>query len=136
ILYILKYLCPSIAGWYKQVEFLCLEEELKIKLPKGIFYERLMKKNVTYVLKTVLSEELGLDLNITIEKAVDEKVNKERLIRINDREMEEKIRALEIGKVNNCEENEEESYVIKSDVDENLIYGDNANAMIENIVEL
>ncbi len=50
--------------------------------------------------------------------------------------MEEKIRALEIGKVNNCEENEEESYVIKSDVDENLIYGDNANAMIENIVEL
>lgn len=79
----------------------------------------------------MLSEELGLDLNITIEKAVDEKVNKERLIRINDREMEEKIRALEIGKVNNCEENEEESYVIKSDVDENLIYGDNANAMIE-----
>ncbi|ALP03178.1 hypothetical protein PCZ31_1243 [Clostridioides difficile] len=56
----------------------------------------------------MLSEELGLDLNITIEKAVDEKVNKERLIRINDREMEEKIRALEIGKVNNCEENEEE----------------------------
>lgn len=89
-MYILKYLCPSIAGWYKQVEFLCLEEELKIKLPKGIFYERLMK-NVTYVLKTVLSEELGLDLNITIEKAVDEKVNKERLIRINDREMEEKL---------------------------------------------
>lgn len=39
----------------------------------------------------MLSEELGLDLNITIEKAVDEKVNKERLIRINDREMEEKL---------------------------------------------
>ncbi len=39
----------------------------------------------------MLSEELGLDLNITIEKAVDEKINKERLIRINDREMEEKL---------------------------------------------
>lgn len=84
----------------------------------------------------MLSEELGLDLNITIEKAVDEKINKERLIRINDREMEEKIRALEIGKVNSCEESEEEGYVIKSEVDEELIYGDNANAMIENIVEL
>lgn len=133
ILYILKYLCPSIAGWYKQVEFLCLDEELKIKLPKGIFYERLIKKNVVHVLKTVLSEELGLDLDITIEKAVDEKVNVERLIRINDREMEEKIRALEIGQINKCEENEEEGYVIKSEVDENLVYGDNANAMIENI---
>lgn len=95
-----------------------------------------MKKNVIYVFKIVFSEELGLDLNIIIEKVVDEKVNKERFIRINDREMEEKIRVLEIGKVNNCEENEEESYVIKFDVDENLIYGDNVNVMIENIVEL
>ena len=42
IVYILKSLCPSISGWYKQIEYLCIEDYLKIKLPKGIFYDRLM----------------------------------------------------------------------------------------------
>ena len=51
IIYILKSLCPSIAGWYKQVEYLCLDDLLKIKLPKGLFYERLVKQNVVHVLK-------------------------------------------------------------------------------------
>ena len=62
IVYILKALCPSIAGWYKQIEYLCIEDNLKIKLPKGLFYDRLMKLNIAYVLRSRLNEELGIDL--------------------------------------------------------------------------
>ena len=71
ILYILKQLCPSIAGWYKQVEYLCIDDMMKIKIPKGIFYDRLIKQNVVYVLKNILNEELGIDLDIIIEKAIE-----------------------------------------------------------------
>ncbi|RDY24753.1 PolC-type DNA polymerase III [Romboutsia maritimum] len=131
IIYILKSLCPSIEGWKKQVEFLCLEDNLKIKLPKGLFYDRLMKKNIVHVLKSILSEELGLDLNITLERAIDEKVNVDRLIKRNDREIEEKVRELEVNQVSH--EEEEKGYVIKPEIDENLIYGDNVNVIIEHV---
>ncbi|RDY26735.1 PolC-type DNA polymerase III [Romboutsia weinsteinii] len=136
IIYILRSLCPSIEGWRKQVEYLCLEDELKIKLPKGIFYERLMKKNVIHVLKTVLSEELGIDFNIKIERAIDEKVDVKRLIRKTDRELEEKIREMEINEVNKEVEIEEEGYVIKPEIDEQMIYGENVNVMLEQACKL
>lgn len=50
IVYILKTLCPSILGWYKQIEYLCLDDSLKIKLPKGLFYDRLMKFNLDLII--------------------------------------------------------------------------------------
>lgn len=136
IIYILKSLCPSIDGWKKQVEYLCLDDELKIKLPKGLFYERLMNKNIIHVLKTVLAEEVGLDLNIVIERAVDEKVNVERLIKKTDKEIEDRIRELEFNKSNTPSEEEETGYVIKPEVDENLIYGENVNVLIEPVNKL
>ena len=46
ILYILKKICPAIEGWKKQVEFMCLDNMLKIKIPKEIFYEKLKKNNI------------------------------------------------------------------------------------------
>ena len=97
IVYILKALCPSIAGWYKQIEYLCIEDSLKIKLPKGLFYDRLMKLNIASVLSSRLNEELGIDLNITMEKAVDEEIDVKRIIRKSERVIEEKIRELEIS---------------------------------------
>ena len=54
---------------------MCLDDVLKIKLPKDLFYEKLMRKNVIHVLKTALSEELGIDINIILERAIDEKIS-------------------------------------------------------------
>ena len=34
-----------------------------------------MKLNIAYVLKSRLNEELGIDLNITMEKAIDEEID-------------------------------------------------------------
>ncbi|MGL5347785.1 MAG: PolC-type DNA polymerase III [Peptostreptococcaceae bacterium] len=136
ILYILKQLCPSIAGWYKQVEYLCLDETLKIKIPKGIFYERLIKQNVIYVLKSILSEELGLDLNIVLERAIDEEVNMEKIIRKSEKITTERVKELEIKASEEPKEEEEAAYVIKPEVDENMIYGENTNAMLEKIKSL
>ncbi|MGL4911659.1 MAG: PolC-type DNA polymerase III [Romboutsia sp.] len=133
IIYILKQLCPSIAGWYKQVEYLCIDDLLKIKLPKGLFYDRLMKQNLIYVLKSILSEELGMDINIEVEIAVDEEVNLEKIIRKSDKITENRIKELEISSKDMQSEDEETAYVIKSEVEEELIYGENVNAMIEKI---
>lgn len=136
IVYILQKLCPSISGWQRDIEFMCIDDELKIKLPKEIFYDRLMKKNVVHVLKTVLSEELGLELEITIEKAIDEKVDIKRLIKKNDIETENKIKLLEMDKEPSVDDEVDEEYVIKPEVDEELIYGENVNAIVEKISEL
>jgi len=133
IIYILKQLCPSIAGWYRQIEYLCIDDLLKIKLPKDLFYERLIKQNLVYVLQSILSEELGIDINIVIEKAIDEEVNIEKIIRKTDKITEERIKELEISSKEAQPEDEEAAYVIKSEIDEELIYGDNVNAMLEKI---
>ena len=136
IVYIFKALCPSIAGWYKQIEYLCIEDNLKIKLPKGLFYDRLMKLNIAYVLKSRLNEELGIDLNITMEKAIDEEIDVKRIIRKSERVVEEKIRELEINAKEEKSDDEEAAYVIKPEYDEKLIYGENVNAMVEKIYDL
>ncbi len=136
IIYILKSLCPSIAGWYKQVEYLCLDDLLKIKLPKGLFYERLVKQNVVHVLKNILIEEVGMDIKIEIERAVDEEVNLDKIIKRTERITEEKIKELELNNTNKEENDEEEAYVIKPEVDENLIYGENVHALVEKIKDL
>ena len=134
ILYILKNLCPAIEGWYKKVEYMYLDDMLKIKLPKDLFYEKLIRKDVVNVLKNVLVEELGIDINIVIERAVDEKISIRKIIERNDKEVDEKVRALEIDKISKKEHEEIESeYVIKPEVDENIIYGENVNVLVEYI---
>ncbi|MBQ6632105.1 MAG: PHP domain-containing protein, partial [Romboutsia sp.] len=136
IVYILKTLCPSISGWYKQIEYLCIEDNLKIKLPKGLFYDRLMKLNIVYILKSVLIEELGIDLNINIEKAVDEVVDVKRIIRKTERIVEDKIKELEISSKQEKTIDEEAAYIIKPEYDDKMIYGENINAMVEKICDL
>ena len=137
ILYILKNLCPAIEGWYKKVEYMYLDDMLKIKLPKDLFYEKLIRKDVVNVLKNVLVEELGIDINIVIERAVDEKISIRKIIERNDKEVDEKVRTLEIDKISKKEHEEIESeYVIKPEVDENIIYGENVNVLVENISKL
>ncbi len=81
IVYILKSICPSISGWQKEIEYLCIENKLKIKIPKGIFYQRIMNKNITTTLKHTISEEFGIDMDIEIESAVDEKVDRKKLVK-------------------------------------------------------
>ncbi|MEE0452560.1 PolC-type DNA polymerase III [Peptacetobacter sp.] len=137
IVYILKSICPSISGWQKEIEYLCIENKLKIKIPKGIFYQRIMNKNITTTLKHTISEEFGIDMDIEIESAVDEKVDRKKLVEKIDREFNEKIMILEKENRNKTSESEEESgYVIKDEKDENMIYGENVNVLTEKIENL
>lgn len=136
IVFILKRLCPSISGWYRQIEYLCIDNLLKIKIPKGIFFERLIKKDVVYSIKSALSEELGLDIDIIIEKAIDEEVNVDKILRKSEKLIENKIKDLQIRQVEQKEDEEELAYVIKPEFDEHLIYGENVNAMLEKIYTL
>lgn len=137
IVYILKSICPSISGWQKEIEYLCIENKLKIKIPKGIFYQRIMNKNITTTLKHTISEEFGIDMDIEVESAVDEKVDRKKLVEKIDREFNEKIMILEKENRNKTNESEEESgYVIKDEKDENMIYGENVNVLTEKIENL
>ena len=105
ILYILKKICPAIEGWKKQVEFICLDNTLKIKIPKEIFYEKLKKNNIEDVIRNVLLEELGIDYNVQVEKAVNEKIDKKKILERIDKETEELIREMDFDVL---EENEEQ----------------------------
>ena len=80
ILYILKSLCPAIEGWYKKVEYMCLDDILKIKIPKELFYEKLMRKNVIHVLNNSFIEELGIEMKIVLEKAIDDNISVRKII--------------------------------------------------------
>ena len=131
ILYILKKICPAIEGWKKQVEYMCLDNLLKIKIPKEIFYEKLKKSNIEEIIQNVLLEELGMDLKVLVEKAVSEKIDTKKLIEKADKELEEKIKELEFGSsTEDLEDNEEEAYVIKEqEHDDKLIYGEDVNSI-------
>ncbi|WP_343343268.1 PolC-type DNA polymerase III [Terrisporobacter petrolearius] len=134
ILYILKKICPAIEGWKKQVEYMCLDNMLKIKIPKDIFYEKLKKNNIEDVIRNVLLEELGVDYQVKVEKAVSDKTDIKKLIEKTDKEIEDLIKEMEFEVVD--EDNEEESYVIKDEYDEHLIYGEDVNSLIHPIKDL
>ena len=72
IIYILKNICPAIEGWKKQIEYMCLDNMLKIKIPKDIFYEKLKKNNIEEVIRNILLEELGIDYEVKVEIAIGE----------------------------------------------------------------
>ena len=84
IIYILKNICPAIEGWKKQIEYMCLDNMLKIKIPKDIFYEKLKKNNIEEVIRNILLEELGIDYEVKVEKAIGEKIDKKKLIEKTD----------------------------------------------------
>lgn len=134
ILYILKKICPAIEGWKKQVEYMCLDNMLKIKIPKDIFYEKLKKNNIEDVIRNVLLEELGIDYQVKVEKAVSDKTDIKKLIEKTDKEIEDLIKEMEFEVVD--EDNEEESYVIKDEYDEHLIYGEDVNSLVHPIKDL
>lgn len=134
ILYILKKICPAIEGWKKQVEYMCLDNMLKIKIPKDIFYEKLKKNNIEDVIRNVLLEELGIDYQVKVEKAVSDKKDIKKLIEKTDKEIEDLIKEMEFEVVD--EDNEEESYVIKDEYDEHLIYGEDVNSLVHPIKDL
>ena len=76
-------------------------------------------------------------MDIEIESAVDEKVDRKKLVEKIDREFNEKIMILEKENRNKTSESEEESgYVIKDEKDENMIYGENVNVLTEKIENL
>ena len=135
ILYIIKKICPALEGWKKQVEYMYLDNILKIKIPKEIFYEKLKKHNIEAIIRNVLLEELGLDIQVVVEKAVSEKIDTKKLIEKADRELEAQIRELEFGPSKEDEE-EEEVYVIKDEHDEHLIYGEDVNSMVVHIKDI
>ena len=137
ILHILRDICPAIEGWRKQVEYMCIDDTLKIKIPKSIFYDKLKSKNCEHIIHNVFLEEFSIELKVVLEKAVDEKIDTKKIIEKMDRELEEKIKEMEISD-SKKEEDEEGAYVIKEEdrEDENIIYGENVNAIFEHICDI
>ena len=134
IIYILKNICPAIEGWKKQIEYMCLDNMLKIKIPKDIFYEKLKKNNIEEVIRNILLEELGIDYEVKVEKAIGEKIDKKKLIEKTDKEIEDLIKELDFDVKE--EHDEEEGYVIKDEYDEHMIYGEDVNSLVHPIKDL
>ena len=134
ILHILKDLSPAIEGWKHNVEYMCIDDTLKIKIPKSMIYDSLKSKNCEYIIRHVFLEEFSIDLKVILEKAVDEKVDIKKILEKMDKEMEEKVREMQISSPKKVKDDEEDKYVIKEEVeDENIIYGENVNALFEHI---
>ena len=136
ILYILKALCPSIAGWYKKIEYMCIDDTLKIKIPKDLFYDRLMKKDVIQVLKNAINEELKREIDIVLERSIDENSDIESIKRRSERILKEKVKEREQEALQERPSEEESAYVIRPEIDEKMIYGENVHAIHEDIVNL
>lgn len=133
IYFMIKSICPSIIGYEKEIEYMCIDDTLKIKIPKEIFYESLTKRGFLEILKNTLNEELKLDLKIALEKAIEKpfdiRLSQEKL----ESELNEKVRLL---KVNEKSEIDEEKYVVNFEEDDSLIYGENILAFNSKINEL
>lgn len=134
IIYILKNICPAIEGWKKQIEYMCLDNMLKIKIPKDIFYEKLKKNNIEEVIRNILLEELGIDYEVKVEKAIGEKIDKKKLMEKADKEIEDLIKELDFDVKE--EHDDEEGYVIKDEYDEHMIYGEDVNSLVHPIKDL
>ena len=136
VLHILKSISPAIEGWKKDVEYMCIDDTLKIKIPKTMLYDSLKSKHCEEIIRHAFLEEFSIDLNVILEKAVDEKVDRKKLMEKMEREMEEKVREMQISSPTPAYE-EEEKYIIKEEhEDENLIYGENVNALFEHICDI
>lgn len=137
ILHILKDLSPAIEGWKHNVEYMCIDDTLKIKIPKSMIYDSLKSKNCEYIIRHVFLEEFSIDLKVILEKAVDEKVDIKKILEKMDKEMEEKVREMQISSPKKVKDDEEDKNVIKEEVeDENIIYGENVNALFEHICDI
>ena len=115
---------------------MCIDDTLKIKIPKTMLYDSLKSKHCEEIIRHAFLEEFSIDLNVILEKAVDEKVDRKKLMEKMEREMEEKVREMQISSPTPAYE-EEEKYIIKEEhEDENLIYGENVNALFEHICDI
>ena len=137
IVHILTVLCPSLNGWVKGIEYMCIDDTLKIKIPSDLFYKRLMKQNAIQVLKNVLSEEAGIDIDIIFEKSINKGPDVDKLIEQNDSLVEAMVKE-RISENIILDEDEEvnENKAIEIVSKEEYVYGENVNAPVEKINRL
>ncbi|MCR1849270.1 PolC-type DNA polymerase III [Paeniclostridium sordellii] len=137
IVHILTVLCPSLNGWVKGIEYMCIDDTLKIKIPSDLFYKRLMKQNAIQVLKNILSEEAGIDIDIIFEKSINKGPDVDKLIERNDSLVEAMVKE-RISENIILDEDEEvnENKAIEIVSKEEYVYGENINAPVEKINRL
>lgn len=137
IVHILTVLCPSLNGWVKGIEYMCIDDTLKIKIPSDLFYKRLMKQNAIQVLKNILSEEAGIDIDIIFEKSINKGPDVDKLIERNDSLVEAMVKE-RISENIILDEDEEvnENKAIEIVSKEEYVYGENVNAPVEKINRL
>ncbi|CEO32310.1 PolC-type DNA polymerase III [Paraclostridium sordellii] len=137
IVHILTVLCPSLNGWVKGIEYMCIDDTLKIKIPSDLFYKRLMKQNAIQVLKNVLSEEAGIEIDIIFEKSINKGPDVDKLIEQNDSLVEAMVKE-RISENIILDEDEEvnENKAIEIVSKEEYVYGENVNAPVEKINRL
>ena len=138
IFYLIKQNCPSVLAYNKDLEHLCLDDILKIKAPNEFIFKRLKEKNIDDKIKEMIFEELGIEVDVILEKAKENKHEEnelKKIIRTQELETMKIISKLELE--NNKKEGlEEDKYIVEFEVDPDIVYGENVSAFYKEISEI
>lgn len=138
IFYLIKQNCPSVLAYSNDLEHLCIDDLLKIKAPNEFIFNRLKEKELDEKIKTMIFEELGIEVNVILEKAKENKHEEDeikKIIRAQEMETMKIISKLELEN-NKKEIVEDEKYVVEFEVDPDIIYGENVSAFYKDIEEI
>ena len=82
IFYLIKQNCPSVLAYSNDLEHLCIDDLLKIKAPNEFIFNRLKEKELDEKIKTMIFEELGIEVNVILEKAKENKHEEDEIKKI------------------------------------------------------
>lgn len=122
IFYLIKKECPSVLAYNKGIEHMCLENKLYIKLPNEFIYDRFNNRNLPEKIKTMIKDQLDLDLELVIEIAKENENDIDEIDHILRKQEKETMKIIENMEFDNTsEENlDEEKYVVEYEKDPNI----------------
>lgn len=141
ILYFIEKKIPSVRAYIDNVEYMTIDNILKIKLPNTFIYNRFKSSGLDIAIKSMILDELGIDFDIVVEKAVEagEDHTVEKYLEDRDKDMMELLR--NISKITESEEElqkDEKKYMESREKPDrsNMVFGDNVNAIFKHMDEI
>lgn len=137
IFYLMKLECPSIRAYSDSVEYMFLKEELKIKAPNRMIFNRLLEKKLDQKIKLMILQELNYDIDVIFECAVENKNDVtyiERILKKNQLEIEKFCDVL--VKEEKKPSVVDDKYKVEFEKDPDIIYGERVNANIIDICNI
>lgn len=139
IFYLIKMECPSVLAYGRDLEHLCIEDTLKIKAPNSFIYNRLLDKKIDEKIENMILEELGIEVDVFLEKAksnINDKNEIEKILEKQELEAQKIISRLEIKSDLEKNVEAEDKYVVEFENDPDIIYGENADAFHKDIKDI